>query len=83
MVQNRFNIGDWVQIEDRALGLKAIGVVLGICNDWNNNRYYSVEWKVMECTKTKGIQPASLYPVESFDQKGILAPTAQVLYGKP
>lgn len=77
----KFKVNDWVQIEDHALGVKAIGVIVGICRDVNSRPYYSIGWKIVECTKTQGIQPSSLYPLEAFDLKGSLAANATVLYG--
>lgn len=83
MVNCRFKAEDWVQIEDRALGLKAIGKVIGIVADSNGNAYYQIDWKINQCTKTQGIQPTSLYPLIDFDKKGCLAANAMVLYGLP
>ena len=81
MVNSKFKPNDWVEIQDKALGIRSIGVIKGICADSNGNVYYQIEWKINECTKTKGIQPTSLYPLIDFDKKGCLAANAQVLYG--
>lgn len=77
----RFKVGDWVQVEDKPLGLKAVGTVVAIVVDINKNLFYSIDWRITECKKTQGIQPTSLYPLDAFDKKGSLAPSAQVLYG--
>lgn len=81
MVSARFKAKDWVEIEDVALGIKAIGEIQAICADTNGNAYYSISWKVVTCTKSQSIQPTSLYPLIDFDKKGCLAATATVLYG--
>lgn len=77
----KFKPKDWVQIEDVALGVKAIGVIIAIMGDSNGRAYYSIDWKIVECSKTQAIQPTSLYPMEAFNLKGSLAANATVLYG--
>lgn len=74
-------MGEWVEIEDKALGLKSVGVIKQICADSSNNLYYSIDWRINECTKTKGIQPTTLYPLNDFDKKGKSCPAGEVLYG--
>lgn len=81
MVNSKFKVEDWVEIEDRALGLKSIGRIVGICADSNGTAYYQIDWRINKTTKTQGIQPTSLYPLIDFDKKGCLAATATVLYG--
>lgn len=80
-IYSKFKPNDWVEIEDKALGLKAIGMIIGIVADSNGQAYYQIQWKITECKKTQGIQPTSLYPLVDFDIKGCLAVNAQVLYG--
>lgn len=77
----KFKINDWVQIEDKALGLKAIGVIINIAYDAGSRKYYQISWKITECSKTQAIQPTTLYPIDAFDLKGCLAANATVLYG--
>jgi len=81
LVNSKFKANDWVEIQDRALGVKAIGRIVTIVADTNGNVYYSIDWKIITCTKTQGIQPTSLYPLIDFDKKGCLAANAMVLYG--
>ena len=77
----KFKVNQWVEIEDKALGVKAIGVVVGICRDTNGRNYYQIQWKIVTYAKTQGIQPTSLYPLDAFDLKGSLAANVTVLYG--
>lgn len=78
---SKFIANDWVEVEDIALGLRAIGKVKAICADSSNHLYYSIEWHIIECSKTQGIQPTSLYPLRDFDRKGRSCPAGEVLYG--
>lgn len=77
----KFKPNEWVEIEDVALGVKSIGTIVGYCIDANGRNYYSIQWKITTCTKTQGIQPTTLYPIDAFDLKGCLAANATVLYG--
>lgn len=74
-------MNEWVEIEDKALGVKAIGVICGIVRDINNRPYYSIGWKIVTCSKGASSQPTTLYPIDAFDAKGSLAANATVLYG--
>lgn len=77
----KYKPGNWVEIQDEALGLRSIGLILDVCRDYTNNLYYRIHWHINECTKTQGIQPTSLYPVIPFDKKGVSCPAGEVLYG--
>lgn len=81
MVNSKFKAGDWVTVEDKALGLRSTGIIIAIMTDSSNHLYYSINWRINECSKTQGIQPASLYPLREFDKKGVSCPVGEVLYG--
>lgn len=77
----KFKPNDWVEIEDKALGVKAIGIINCICSDTNGRNYYQIQWKIVTFAKGETSQPTTLYPIDAFDSKGSLAANATVLYG--
>ena len=58
----KFKVNQWVEIEDKALGVKAIGVVVGICRDTNDRQYYSIGWKIVTFAKGETSQPTTPLP---------------------
>lgn len=78
----KFKVGQWVQIENTASGVKFIGLIKSIQKDMNFNLFYSINWCITSPKNYTGLQPTSLYPIREFDKEGSFCPAGEVLYGK-